>query len=165
MTTVPSPAALLDLEGADLGVTDWSEVTQQQVDRFADATGDRNPGSAGGTMRGGAGGGIHVDVARATAESPFGGPIAHGYLTLSLVNLFLPQLLEVEGASMGVNVGLDKVRFPAPVPVGSRLRGRGEVVAVGEAKGGVQVTVRVTVEAEGIDKPVCIADTVSRFLP
>jgi acyl dehydratase len=151
MTTVDAPAELLELSGADLGTTDWSTVTQDQVDLFADATGDRQW--------------IHVDVARATAESPFGGPIAHGYLTLSLVNLFLPQLLEVKGASMGVNVGLDRVRFPAPVPVGSRLRARGQVVEVAEAKGGVQVTVRVTVEADGVDKPVCIADTVSRFFP
>lgn len=150
-TTVSSPAELLDLDGADLGVTDWSAVTQEQVDQFADATGDHQW--------------IHVDVARATAESPFGGPVAHGYLTLSLVNLFLPQLLDVQGASMGVNVGLDKVRFPAPVPVGARLRGHGQVVAVAEAKGGVQVTVRVTVEIEGSDKPACVADTVSRFLP
>ncbi len=150
-TTVSSPADLLSLDGVDLGVTQWSTVSQEQVNLFADATGDHQW--------------IHVDVARATAESPFGGPIAHGYLTLSLVNLFLPELLEVQGASMGVNVGLDKVRFPAPVPVGSQLRGRGQIVSVQEAKGGVQVTVRVTVEAEGSDKPVCIADTVSRFLP
>ena len=92
-------------------------------------------------------------------------PTAPGYLTLSLVNLFLPQLLEVRGASMGVNVGLDKVRFPSPVPTGSNLRGRGQVVAVEEAKGGVQVTVRVTVEREGADQPACVADTVSRFFP
>ena len=151
MTTVDSPAELIELSGADLGTTDWSTVTQDQVGLFADATGDHQW--------------IHVDVERATAESPFGGPIAHGYLTLSLVNLFLPQLLEVKGASMGVNVGLDRVRFPAPVPVGSRLRAHGQVVEVAEAKGGVQVTVRVTVEADGVDKPVCIADTVSRFFP
>lgn len=151
MTTVAHPDELLELRGADLGTTEWSTVTQEQVGLFADATGDHQW--------------IHVDVERATAESPFGGPIAHGYLTLSLVNLFLPQLLEVQGASMGVNVGLDKVRFPAPVPVGSRLRARGTIVAADEAKGGVQVTVRVTVEADGSDKPVCIADTVSRFLP
>ncbi|MFN7151843.1 MAG: MaoC family dehydratase, partial [Microthrixaceae bacterium] len=110
MTTVQNPNELLDLDGADLGATDWSPVTQEQVNLFADATGDHQW--------------IHVDVDRANAESPFGGPIAHGYLTLSLVNLFLPQLLDVQGASMGVNVGLDKVRFPAPVSVGSRLRGR-----------------------------------------
>ncbi len=150
-TTVDSPTALLDLAGADLGVTDWTTVTQDQVGEFADATGDHQW--------------IHVDVERATAESPFGGPIAHGYLTLSLVNLFLPQLIEVRGVSMGVNVGLDKVRFPAPVPVGSRLRGRGQIIEVAEARGGVQATVRVTVEVEGGDKPACVADTVSRFFP
>ena len=151
MTTVGSPAELLDLHGADLGTTDWTTVTQEQVGLFAEATGDHQW--------------IHVDVERARAESPFGGPIAHGYLTLSLVNLFLPQLLEVQGASMGVNVGLDRVRFPSPVPVGSRLRGAGQIVQVEEAKGGVQVTVRVTLEVEGGDKPACIADTVSRFFP
>lgn len=150
-TTVHSPSELLQLAGSNLGTTDWETVTQEQVNLFADSTGDHQW--------------IHVDVERANAESPFGGPIAHGYLTLSLVNLFLPKLLDVQGASMGVNVGLDKVRFPSPVPVGSRLRGRGQVVAVEEAKGGVQVTVRVTVEREGADKPVCIADTVSRFFP
>ena len=151
MTTVGSPAELLDLHGADLGSTDWTTVTQDQVDLFAEATGDHQW--------------IHVDVERANAESPFGGPIAHGYLTLSLVNLFLPQLLEVRGASMGVNVGLDKVRFRSPVPTGSNLRGSGQVVAVEEAKGGVQITVRVTVEVQGADKPACVADTVSRFFP
>lgn len=150
MTTVATPADLLDLVGADLGVTEWSPVTQEQVNQFADATGDHQW--------------IHIDVERATAESPFGGPIAHGYLTLSLVNLFLPELLAVENFSMGINIGLDKVRFPGPVPVGSRLRGRGEIVAAQEAKGGVQVTVRITVEREGSDKPVCVADTVSRFI-
>ena len=150
-TTVDAPSELLALDGADLGVTDWVPVTQEQVDLFAEATGDRQW--------------IHVDVERATRESPFGGPIAHGYLTLSLVNLFLPQLLEVRGASMGVNVGLDKVRFPSPVPTGSNLRGSGRVVAVEEAKGGVQITVRVTVEVQGADKPACVADTVSRFFP
>lgn len=150
-TVVQSPNELLTLTDTDLGATDWVEVTQGQVNLFADATGDHQW--------------IHVDPERAAAESPFGGPIAHGYLTLSLVNLFLPQLLEVQGASMGVNVGLDKVRFPSPVPVGSRVRGRGEVVSVEEAKGGVQIVVRVTVEAEGADKPSCVADTISRFFP
>ena len=165
-TVVDSPSALLALDGAELGTTDWAEVTQDQVGLFAEATGDHpREDSAGGTRQGGDGGGIHVDVARARAESPFGGPIAHSSLTLSLVNLFLPQLLEVRGASMGVNVGLDQVRFPAPVPVGSRLRGSGRVVAVAEAKGGVQVTVRVTVEVDGSEKPACVADTVSRFIP
>ena len=157
MTTVAEPTALLDMVGTDLGTTDWVEVTQDRVNEFAEATGDHQW--------------IHVDVARATAESPFGGPIAHGYLTLAMVNLFLPELLTVEQFSMGVNVGLDKVRFPAPVPVGSRVRARGEIVAASEEKGGVQVTVRVTVERDltgdgGADaKPACVADTVSRFFP
>lgn len=151
MTTVSSPAELLSLSDSDLGYTEWSTLTQDQVGLFADATGDHQW--------------IHVDVERARAESPFGGPIAHGYLTLSLVNLFLPQLLDVQGASMGVNVGLDKVRFPSPVPSGSRLRGHGHVVSVEEAKGGYQITVRVTVEVEGSTKPCCVADTVSRFFP
>ena len=170
MTVVDSPADLLDLVGADLGTTDWVEVTQDRIVLFADATGDHQNGSAEGVEQGGGGGGIHVDVDRANAESPFGGPIAHGYLTLSMVNLFLPELLTVNGASMGVNVGLDKVRFPSPVPSGSRVRGRGEIVAASEEKGGVQVTVRVTVEREAgdgtvADKPACVADTVSRFFP
>ena len=157
MTTVAEPTSLLDMVGADLGTTDWVEVTQERVNEFAVATGDHQW--------------IHVDVERARAESPFGGPIAHGYLTLSLVNLFLPDLLTVESFSMGVNVGLDKVRFPAPVPVGCRVRARGEVVDAAEAKGGVQVTVRITVErdltggGEPDPKPACVADTVSRFIP
>ncbi len=155
-TVVASPLELLALDGAELGVTDWAAVTQDQVNLFADATGDHQW--------------IHVDVERATAESPFGGPIAHGYMTLALVNMFLPQLLQVDGSSMGVNVGLDKVRFPAPVPTGSFLRGRGKIVAVQEAKGGVQATVRVTIEirdpqGEASTKPACVADTVSRFFP
>jgi acyl dehydratase len=150
-TVVHSPADLLGLVGADLGTTDWVEVTQDRIGLFADATGDHQW--------------IHVDVERAEAESPFGGPIAHGYLTLSMVNLFLPELLTVEGASMGVNVGLEKVRFPSPVPSGARVRARGEIVAASEEKGGVQVVVRVTVERDGGDKPACVADTVSRFFP
>jgi acyl dehydratase len=150
-TVVHSPADLLGLVGAALGTTDWVEVTQSRIGLFADATGDHQW--------------IHVDVERAEAESPFGGPIAHGYLTLSMVNLFLPELLTVEGASMGVNVGLEKVRFPSPVPSGARVRARGEIVAASEEKGGVQVVVRVTVERDGGDKPACVADTVSRFFP
>jgi len=155
-TVVDSPSALLDLVDADLGTTGWVEVTQERIGLFADATGDHQW--------------IHVDVERARAESPFGGPIAHGYLTLSLVNLFLPQLLEVRNTSMGVNVGLEQVRFPSPVPSGARIRGRGQVVAASEEKGGVQVVVRVSVEVEGPDgevaaKPACVADTISRFLP
>ncbi len=150
-TTVATPAELLTLVGSELGPTDWVEVTQDRIALFADATGDHQW--------------IHVDVERANAESPFGGPIAHGYLTLSLVNLFLPELVTVEKFSAGINVGLDKVRFPSPVASGARIRGRGEVLSADEIKGGVQVVVRVTVEVEGADKPACVAETVSRFLP
>jgi acyl dehydratase len=150
-TVIDSPMVLLGLVGTDLGATGWTEIEQSQVDLFAEATGDRQW--------------IHIDVERSRAESPFGGPIAHGYLTLSLVNLFLPQLLEVRRTSMGVNVGLDKVRFPSPVPVGSRIRGRGTITEASEQRGGVQVTVQVTIEVEGGSKPACVADTVSRFFP
>jgi acyl dehydratase len=148
--TAATPNDLLELVGTELGPTDWVEVAQDRIDLFADATGDHQW--------------IHVDVDRAAAESPFGGTIAHGYLTLSLVNLFLPRLLTVAEFSAGLNVGLDKVRFPSPVPAGSRLRARGDVVSAEEVKGGVQVVVRVTVEVEGQERPACVADTVSRFL-
>jgi acyl dehydratase len=150
-TTVATPADLIALVGSELDATDWVEVTQDRIGLFADATGDHQW--------------IHVDVERANADSPFGGPIAHGYLTLSLVNLFLPELLTVEQFSAGINVGLDKVRFPSPVRSGARIRGRGKVISAEEIKGGTQVVVRITVEIEGAEKPACVADTVSRFLP
>ena len=149
--SVPTPADLLEHVGDSLGPTEWVVVDQERINQFAEATGDHQW--------------IHVDVERATAESPFGGPIAHGYLTLALANLFLPQLLSVETFSAGLNIGLDKVRFPSPVPAGSKIRGSGEIVSAVEAGGGVQVVVRVTIEAEGAPKPACVADTVSRFLP
>jgi acyl dehydratase len=147
--TFESADALKAAVGRSLGPSDWLTVEQDRVDLFADATDDHQW--------------IHVDVERAK-EGPFGTPIAHGYLTLSLVNHFLPQLLTVPTAKMGVNYGCNKVRFPAPVPVGSRIRGRGEVVGVEEIPGGVQVVVRVTVEIENGAKPACVADTVSRFV-
>ena len=149
--SVPTPADLLEHVGESLSPTEWVVVDQERINQFAEATGDHQW--------------IHVDVERATAESPFGGPIAHGYLTLALANLFLPQLLSVESFSAGLNIGLDKVRFPSPVPAGSKIRGSGEIVSAVEAGGGVQVVVRVTIEAEGATKPACVADTVSRFLP
>ena len=136
--------------GEALGSSEWLLIDQPRIDMFADATGDHQW--------------IHVDPERAK-DGPFGATIAHGYLTLSLVNLFLPQLLEVRGVSMGVNYGTDKVRFPAVVPVGSRVRGNGEIISVEEIKGTVQVVVRVTVEIEGADRPACVADTISRFVP
>ena len=136
--------------GRHLGWSDWTEVTQAQVQTFADATGDQQW--------------IHVDVERARAESPFGGPIAHGYLTLALTNLFLPQVVEVRGVSLGVNRGTGRIRFPAPVPVGSRLRGGVELVAVDDVAGGIDTTMVITVEREGAEKPVCVVESLSRYL-
>jgi acyl dehydratase len=145
------PQDLKTAIGQDLGASDWLEITQERIDLFADATGDHQW--------------IHVDPDRAAA-GPFGRTIAHGYLTLSLVNLFLPQILEVRGISMGVNYGSDKLRFPAPVPVGSRVRGRGELLEVEETKdGGVQAKIRVTVEIEGSTRPGCVVETISRYYP
>lgn len=144
------PADLTAAQGEQLGCSDWLEIDQNRINLFADATGDHQW--------------IHVDPERAK-EGPFGKCIAHGYLTLSLVNLFLPQIIDVQGISMGVNVGCEKIRFPSPVPVGSRVRGCGELVSVDEVKGGVQSVVRVTVEIEGQDKPACVVDTISRYFP
>jgi acyl dehydratase len=150
-TICATPEALLGAVGRKLGASEWLAIDQARVNQFADATGDHQW--------------IHVDPERAKS-GPFGATIAHGYLTLSLVNSFLPQLLEVRGTSMGVNYGCDRVRFPSPVRVGSRVRGVGEVVAAEALKGGaVQVIVRVTVEIEGSDRPACVVDTISRFLP
>ncbi|HET8930106.1 MAG TPA: MaoC family dehydratase [Acidimicrobiales bacterium] len=143
--------AVRDAVGTHLGHTDWIEVTQERVQRFADATGDQQW--------------IHTDVVRARTESPFGGPIAHGYLTLAMTNEFLPRIVEVRGVTMGVNYGVDKVRFPTPVPVGARVRGGAELVAVDEVTGGIQTTMRVTVEVEGVDKPACVVEALSRFFP
>ena len=151
MTTVfSSPDKLLDSVGQHLGYSEWLEIDQERINLFADATGDHQW--------------IHVDEEKAK-DGPFGATIAHGYLTLSLANLFLPQVMEVQNVSMGVNYGCDKVRFPAPVPVGSRIRGGGEVISAEEVKGGVQVVVRITVEIEGSERPACIIDTISRFFP
>lgn len=151
MTTIfDEPAALLQAVGQYLGYSDWLEIDQRRIDLFADATGDHQW--------------IHVDPVRA-AEGPFGRTIAHGYLTLSLANLFLPMIMQVDNTSMGVNYGCEKVRFPAPVPVGSRVRGGGEVVSAEEVKGGVQVVVRITIEIEGSERPACVVDTISRFFP
>jgi acyl dehydratase len=143
-----SPTELLQAMGAMAGPTEWVEVSQERINQFADATGDHQW--------------IHVDPVRAAA-GPYGACIAHGYLTLSMVNLFLPQLVEVRGTSMGINYGLERVRFPGIVPAGSRLRARAEVVAVATVGEAVQSTVRVTVEREGAERPVCVADTISRY--
>jgi acyl dehydratase len=149
-TTFDRPQELLDAVGLHLGYSDWLEIDQQRINLFADATGDHQW--------------IHVDPEKAAA-GPFGKTIAHGYLTLSLANLFLPQIMEVKNTSMGVNYGCEKVRFPAPVPVGSRVRGGGEVISAEEVKGGVQVVVRMTIEIEDGERPACVIDTISRFFP
>jgi acyl dehydratase len=138
------------LVGKEVGPTDWVEITQDMVNLFAEATGDHQW--------------IHVDVERAQKESPFGGPIAHGFLTLSLIPRFLPLLMQFTGFSMGVNYGLDKVRFPAPVPVGSKLRAKAVVDEVSDISGGVQILTTVTFEVEGSAKPVCVAASVVRQL-
>ena len=148
-TIVSSAHELAASAGRELGATDWLTVEQTRIDAFAEATGDRQW--------------IHVDLERAR-QGPFRATIAHGYLVLSLVSLFLPQLLEVRGATMGINYGCDRVRFPSAVRAGSRIRGRGEIVSAEPVAGGVQVKIRVTVEVEGSDKPGCVADTLSRWL-
>jgi len=135
-------------QGEHLGYSDYVEITQEQVNLFADATGDHQW--------------IHVDPERAKA-GPFGGPIAHGYLTLSLAPALLPQILIVGGISMGVNYGCGKVRFPSPVPVGSKVRAGAELVSVEDVAGGAQVTMQVTFEVEGAPKPSCVAEVIYRY--
>ena len=141
---------LRDLIGKELEPSDWLEITQERIDAFADATGDHQW--------------IHVDPERA-AEGPFGATIAHGFLTLSLCGPLLSEALaSLSSSSMGINYGTNKVRFPAPVPVGSRLRARATVASVDDVPGGDQAVVVVTVEREGGEKPVCVAELVIRRL-
>ena len=152
MTTVfASPDDLLVSVGRQLGHSDWVTVDQAQIDMFAEATGDHQW--------------IHVDP-EAAAAGPFGATIAHGYLTLSLTNLMLPQIVRVEGISMGVNYGVNRVRFPQPVLVGSRLRASATLTAAEELPGGVgvQTVITIVVEIEGEAKPACVVESVSRFL-
>jgi len=148
-TTTTTLSELPALKGSKLGTSDWIEVTQDRVNLFADATDDHQW--------------IHVDAERAKAESPFGGPIAHGYLTLSLLIPMWSQVLTVTDSTMAVNYGLNKVRFPAPVPVGSKVRLTATLADVEEIKGGYQLTVSAVIERENGDKPVCIAEPVLRF--
>ncbi len=142
------PKELLNAVGEALGPSDWATIEQERIDQFANATDDHQW--------------IHVDPEKA-ADGPFGACIAHGYLTLSLVNKFLPQLIEVQNRTMGVNYGCDKVRFPNTVKVNQRIRGTGEILAVEEKPGAVQATIRINVEVEDEDRPACVADTISRF--
>lgn len=145
---ITSKTQLLASTGLDLGVSDWIAVEQSRIDMFAEATGDHQW--------------IHVDPIKA-AEGPFGACIAHGYLTLSLVNYFLPQLVDVQNISMGVNYGCDKVRFPNVVKAGSKVRGTGQIMSVEEVKGSVQVITRVTIEVAEQQRPACVVDTISRY--
>jgi acyl dehydratase len=147
-TTVQGIAGLRERVGQHLGYSEWVEITQEQVNQFADATGDHQW--------------IHVDPERAKS-GPFGGPIAHGYLTLSLGPMLMPQILSVKGISMAVNYGAGKVRFPSPVPVGAKLRLGAELQSVEDVAGGAQVTMVFTFEVEGAPKPSCVAEIIFRY--
>ena len=148
-TVFESPADLKAAVGTHLGYSDWLTIDQQRIDQFAEATLDPQW--------------IHVDPERAKA-GPFGTTIAHGYLTSSLVSHFLPQIIEVRGIAMGINYGADRLRFPAPVPVGSKLRAGAELIEAEPAKdGSIQSKVRVTIEIEGSEKPACVIDSISRY--
>ena len=142
---------LQGLVGEHLGYSEWHTVDQEQVNAFADATGDRQW--------------IHVDPERAKAESPFGGPIAHGHLTLSLATSLMPQIMTVSGITFGLNYGSNRVRFPAPVPVGSRIRAGATLESVEDVAGGKQAVVKVQVDVEGTEKPACVAEMVYRYYP
>ncbi|WP_334172212.1 MaoC family dehydratase [Sinomonas sp.] len=139
---------LLTMSGADLGATDWLEITQDRVDLFADATDDHQW--------------IHVDPERAK-DGPFGAPIAHGFLTLSLLIPFWGELFDVEGVTTKVNYGLDRVRFTSPVKVGSKVRMAGRIAEVTEVKGGAQIKVNATIEIEGQERPAVVAEFLARF--
>jgi acyl dehydratase len=151
MLTIDKPKDVFQHIGKELGPSEWLTVTQEMIDKFAEATGDHQW--------------IHVDPVRA-AKGPFKKTIAHGYLTQSLVSYFLPQIVEVHGISMGINYGADRLRFPAPVPVGSKVRGSAELLEVEKQKdGSYQAKIRVTVEIEGSERPGCVVDTISRYYP
>ena len=147
-TTINGISDLKARVGEHLGYSEWVEITQEQVNQFADATGDHQW--------------IHVDIERAKA-GPFGGPIAHGYLTLSLGPALSPQVYAVSGVAMGVNYGANKVRFPSPVPVGSKLRLGAKLLSAEDVAGGVQVTMEYSFEVEGSPKPACVAEVVFRM--
>jgi acyl dehydratase len=149
LTEIESVAELAGLVGREVAASDWLEVSQETIDRFADATGDRQW--------------IHTDPERAGRESPFGEAVAHGFLTLSLMSELARTSLSVGGVRMAINYGLNRVRFVSPVPAGSRVRGRFRLAACGEVKGGVQAAWKVTVEREGGDKPCCLAEWLVRY--
>ena len=136
--------------GRHFGHSEWLEVTQERVNLFAEATGDFQW--------------IHVDVERAKKESPYGGPIAHGYLTMALSNMLVPTVIGLDGFSMGINYGVDRVRFPAAVPVGARIRSGVELVEVSDVSGGIQTLMRITMEVDGSEKPACVIESLARWI-
>ena len=148
MREIASLAELKGLIGQEVAVSDWIQITQERVNLFAEATGDRQW--------------IHLDVERCRKESPFGGTVAHGFLTLSLLPMLMENAFVMTDVKMGVNYGLNKVRFPSIVSVGSRVRGRMTLLTVEDIEGGAQMTWQVTMEQEGGDKPVCVAELISR---
>lgn len=148
MREIASLAALKELIGQEVAVSNWVDITQERVNQFAEATGDRQW--------------IHIDVERSRKESPFGGTVAHGFLTLSLLPKLMESAIVMPDVKMGVNYGLNKVRFMAPVPVGSRIRARMKLLTVDDIPGGAQVSWEVTMEREGSDKPVCVAESIAR---
>jgi acyl dehydratase len=145
---IPGIARLKDWVGKEVAVTDWLTVSQERIDHFATASGDDQW--------------IHVDRERAARESPYGTTVAHGFLTLSLLSHFLREAVEIEGARLGINYGLNRVRFTGPVPAGSRVRARFRLVAAEDIEQGVQTTWNVTVEREGEDRPVLVAEWITR---
>jgi acyl dehydratase len=151
MREIASLAQLKNLIGEEVAVSDWVGITQERVQMFADATGDHQW--------------IHLDAERSRRESPYGCTVAHGFLTLSLLPMLTHSALRLADVRMGVNYGLNKVRFPAPVPVGSRVRGRFILLSVENILDGAQLTWQVSVEREGADKPVCVAEWISRRYP
>ncbi len=148
MREIASLAELKGLIGQEVAVSDWIQITQERVNLFAEATGDRQW--------------IHLDVERCRKESPFGGTVAHGFLTLSLLPMLMENAFVMTDVKMGVNYGLNKVRFPSIVSVGSRVRGRMTLLTVEDIEGGAQMTWQVIMEQEGGDKPVCVAESISR---
>ncbi|TQC38381.1 MaoC family dehydratase [Rhodococcus sp. WS4] len=148
-TTTTTVDGLKSLVGTTLDPSDWFEITQGRIATFADATDDHQW--------------IHIDPERARKESPFRRTIAHGYLTLSLLSVMFAQVLEVQGTSLAVNYGLNKVRFPAPVPAGSKVRLEAEIISAEDISGGVQIVSAVTVECSATDKPVCVAEPLFRY--
>ena len=151
MIEITDVASLRARVGEEIAVSDWLVVTQERIQQFADATGDHQW--------------IHLDAARATAESPFGSTIAHGFLTLSLLSTLIRDVLHFQGLRLAVNCGLNRVRFVSPVPAGARVRARIVPGSVGEVAGSVQVIWNVTIERENADKPACVAEWIVRYYP